>query len=145
LKKGDLINTLKNNYVPIDSIVSETMYHDATQVRNKSQLFQLSFPNYQHLLKELYVTGAHSVLVAKLTDTQHNAIMEEYKDIYVTHEFYRLPVYLDEKASVHPVSGTYTIYHLVLEHKNINMNYGIYANGLLVESLGKIDSLERIY
>jgi hypothetical protein len=71
--------------------------------------------------------------------------MEEYKDIYATDQFYRLPVYLDEDASVHPVSGTYTIYHLVLEHENIHMNYGIFANGLLVESLSKNDSLERIY
>jgi hypothetical protein len=121
------------------------MYHDATQLRNKKQLFHLSFPNYQPLLKDLYLTGAHSVLVGKLTDTQHNALMEEYKDIYVTDEFYRLPVYLDEHASVHLISGTYTIYHLVLENTNIRMNYGIYANGLLVESLSKIDSLERIY
>jgi hypothetical protein len=97
------------------------------------------------LLKDLYLTGGHSVLVGKLTDIQHNTIKKEYRTIYVTDLFYRLPVYLDEKASVHPVSGTYTIYHIVLEHENIQMNYGIYANGLLVESLCKNDSLQRIY
>jgi hypothetical protein len=41
------------------------------------------------------------------------------------------------RTSVYEVIGNYTIYHLALEHVDYYMNYGIYANGLLVESCSK--------
>jgi len=145
LKKGDLVNTFKDNYVAIDTIVEEEMYHDATKERNKSQLYKLSYPEYPQLLKELYITGAHSVLVGKLTDKQKELIVKDYGKTFATDLFDRLPAYLDEKAKVHDVSGTYTIYHLSLENENMYSNYGIYANGLLVESLSKNDCLHHLY
>lgn len=145
LKKGDLVNTFKDNYVPIDTIVEEEMYHDAQKERNKGQLYKLDHPEYPQLLKELYITGAHSLLVGKLTDKQKNQIIQDYGKTFATDLFDRLPAYLDEKAKVHDVSGKYTIYHLALENENIFSNYGIYANGLLVESLSKNDCVNRIY
>jgi hypothetical protein len=63
--------------------------------------------------------------------------------IYVTDDHYRLPACLDEKALVYEPAGIYTIYHLALEHDNYYMNYGIFANGLLVESCTK-NYLERL-
>ncbi len=145
LKKGDLVNTFKDNYVPIDIIVEEEMYHDAQKERNKGQLYKLDYPEYPQLLKELYITGAHSVLVGKLTDKQKSQIIQDYGKTFATDLFDRLPAYLDEKAKVHDVSGKYTIYHIALENENIFSNYGIYANGLLVESLSKNDCINRIY
>jgi hypothetical protein len=41
---------------------------------------------------------------------------------------------LDEKAVPWVSEGKYTIWHFALEHPDIRMNYGVYANGLLVES-----------
>jgi hypothetical protein len=38
---------------------------------------------------------------------------------------------------VYETPGTYTIYHLALEHDDYYYNYGIYANGLLVETCSK--------
>jgi hypothetical protein len=57
--------------------------------------------------------------------------------IYVTDGKYRLPACADPRASVYEIQGTYTIYHLALENDNYYMNYGIYANGLLVETCSK--------
>ena len=41
------------------------------------------------------------------------------------------------------------IYHIALEHKDNCMNYGIYANGLLVETCSnknlKLSNMELIY
>jgi hypothetical protein len=145
LKKGDLVNTFKDNYVPIDTIVEEEMYHDAQKERNKGQLYKLDYPEYPQLLKELYITGAHSVLVGKLTDKQKNQIIQDYGKTFATDLFDRLPAYIDEKAKVHDVSGKYTIYHLALENENNFSNYGIYANGLLVESLSKNDCVNRLF
>ena len=145
LKKGDLVNTFKDNYVAIDTIVEEEMYHDASKPRNKCQLFKLDYPEYPQLLKELYITGAHSILVGKLSEKQKEQILRDYGKVYATDLFDRLPAYIDERAKVHEESGTYTIYHLALENDNMHTNYGIFANGLLVESLSKNDCVNRIY
>ena len=50
---------------------------------------------------------------------------------------YRLPACVDNRSSVYEVEGNYTIYHLALENENYYYNYGIYANGLLVETCSK--------
>jgi len=54
--------------------------------------------------------------------------------IYVTDQKYRLPACVDTRASVVEEEGIYTIYHFALENEDYYMNYGIYANGLLVET-----------
>jgi hypothetical protein len=57
--------------------------------------------------------------------------------IYITDGKYRVPVCVDNRSSIYETSGIYTIYNLALENDNYYMNYGIYANGLLVESCSK--------
>jgi len=59
------------------------------------------------------------------------------KGIYITDDKYRLPACVDERAQLYEKSGTFTIYHLALENDDYYMNYGIYANGLLVETSSK--------
>jgi hypothetical protein len=145
LKKGDFVNTFKDNYVRIDTIVEEELIHDAEKERNNRQLFKLSYPEYPQLLKDLYITGAHSILVGKLTEKQEKQIIKDYGKTFATDLFDRLPAYIDEKAKVHEESGTYTIYHLCLENENMYSNYGIFANGLLVESISKNDCVNRNY
>jgi len=145
LKKGDFVNTFKDNYVRIDTIVEEELIHDAEKERNNRQLFKLSYPEYPQLLKDLYITGAHSILVGKLTEKQEKQIIKDYGRTFATDLFDRLPAYIDEKAKVHEESGTYTIYHLCLENENMYSNYGIFANGLLVESISKNDCVNRNY
>jgi hypothetical protein len=44
---------------------------------------------------------------------------------------------LDPKAEPYLKEGEYTIYHLALENENYYGNYGIWANGLLVETCSK--------
>ena len=114
LKKGDFVNTFKDNYVRIDTIVEEEFFHDAEKERNNRQLFKLSYPEYPQLLKDLYITGAHSILVGKLTEKQEKQIIKDYGRTFATDLFDRLPAYIDEKAKVHEESGTYTIYHLCI-------------------------------
>ena len=40
----------------------------------------------------------------------------------------------DDAAEPYAVAGTYEVYNFVLEGPHENTNYGVYANGLLVES-----------
>jgi len=86
----------------------------------------------------LVITGAHSILVDNFTtQEQLEKVIEVLGDIYVTDRKYRLPACLDKRTTVYKTPGTYTIYHLALEHDDYYMNYGIYANGLLVETCSK--------
>ena len=142
LRKGDLIKTLKNGYKAIDMIGKREIYHPVNEQRIKDQLYRCKKENYPELTEDLIITGCHSILVDWLIQEQGENIMKDFGDIYETEDKARLPAYLDEKASVYEVPGTYTIYHLALENDDYYGNYGIYANGLLVESCSKRYLLE---
>ena len=55
----------------------------------------------------------------------------------VTDYKYRLLACLDERAKPYLEEGVFNIWHIALDHGNYYMNYGIYANGLLVETCSK--------
>ena len=57
--------------------------------------------------------------------------------IYCTDEKYRVMAYLDKKTKPYRKEGDFEIWHFSLEHPDDYMNYGIYANGLLVETASK--------
>ena len=84
----------------------------------------------------LQVIKSHALARKEFKEQKENTI-EALGKIYVTDKKYRLPACADEKASVYEIPGSYTIYHLALENDNYFGNYGIYANGLLVESCSK--------
>ena len=143
LRKGDLIKTLRDGYKPIVLIGKRDIYHyqynNATidVAENENSLYRCSLQNYPELFEELIITGTHSILVDDLTALQREKTIKVLSKIYVTDDKYRLPACVDERATIYEKSGTYTIYHLALEHENYYMNYGIYANGLIVETCSK--------
>jgi len=138
LRKGDLVKTLINGFVPIDMIGYKDITHLASSNRIKDQLYKCTQDQYPEIFEDLIITGCHSVLVDKfVNEEQKEETLKVLGDIYVTDEKYRLPVCLDNKASVYETAGDYTVYHLALENNNYYFNYGIYANGLLVETCSK--------
>ena len=136
LKKGDLVQTLKHGLLPIDMIGKRVIYHSASKDRVKEQLYKCSSAQFE-IWEDLILTGCHSILVDELSETQKEDSIKINGKIYVTDGKYRLPACVDERTSVYEIPGSYTIYHLALENKDYYMNYGIYANGLLVETSSK--------
>ena len=138
LRKGDLIKTLKNDYQPIYMIGKRELRHSILKERIKNQLYKCSKTKYPELFEPLILTGCHSILVDDFKDEE-----ERQKTIkinghtYVTDQKYRLPACVDKRATVYEEEGIYTIYHFALENDDYYMNYGIYANGLLVETCSK--------
>jgi len=140
LKKGDLIQTFKNGLVPINTIGKKQIYHPALHNdRIKDQLYKYSKEKYPKLLEDLVITGCHSVLV-------NNFASQEQKDktlklnnnrLFKTDNKYRLPACVDDSSSVYEIPGNYIVFHFALEHDDCYMNYGVYANGLLVETTSK--------
>jgi hypothetical protein len=138
LRKGDLVKTFKNDYVPINMIGKRDIYHLASGDRIKDQLYKCSPNEYTDVWEDLIITGCHSILVdGFVSEEQKNKVIEVNGDIYVTDRKYRLPACVDDRACVYDIQGTYTIYHLALENDDYYMNYGIYANGLLIETCSK--------
>lgn len=135
LRKGHLIKTLLHDYVPINMIGKRDIYHSNLQERIKDQLYKCSSQKYPEVFEDLIITGCHSLLVDDFTnEEQKEKVIEITSRICVTDGKYRLPVCVDERSSIYETAGTYTIYHLALENENYYGNYGIYANGLLVET-----------
>jgi hypothetical protein len=141
LKPKDLVKTLYNGYKPIYMIGKRKIYHVAnTTERIKDQLYKCSSTEYPEIGEggDVIITGCHCILVDEFAnDEQRQNTIKVNGKIYVTDRKYRLPICLDEKASVYEHPGEYTIYHLALENEDYYMNYGIYANGLLIESCSK--------
>jgi len=141
LKKGDYIKTLKNDFVPIELIGKTEINHRALNTRIKDQLYECSQNEFPEIFEPLIITGCHCILVENSTSVVNAEKMEEVKkingNIYLTEGMLRIPSCIDERTSVYKNSGTYTIYHFALENDDYYMNYGIWANGLLVETCSK--------
>ena len=136
LRKGDLIQTVEHGFLPIDMIGKREIVHEALNERIKNQLYRC---NHEDVFDELVITGCHSILVEDFfSEEQREKTMEYNKGrVFITDNHYRLPAFLDDRTSVYEPAGTYTIYHFALENEDYYMNYGVYANGLLVETCSK--------
>jgi len=120
-------------------IGKKKIMHEGVEERLKGQLYKCSRENYPEVWEDLVITGCHSILVSNFEseEEKEKAIEVNKKRLCVTEGKYRLPACVDMRAKVYEVPGEYTIYHVALENEDNYMNYGIYANGLLVETCSK--------
>jgi len=135
MRNGTLVKTLASGYKQLQLIGHSTIYNPGNNLRFKDRLFKCSKSAYPELTEDLILTGCHSILVGYLTEEQRKLSIELTRDVYVTEDRYRLIACLDDKAQPYEEEGVYKIWHIALENPNIFENYGIFANGLLVESM----------
>ena len=134
LRKGDLVKTIYNGYMPVNMMGTTKLYNPGNDYRIINRIYKCPKEKYPTLFEDLYITGCHSILVSSMTNDQWENTKAVNKNIYVTDNHFRLIACADEKAEPYNKEGFMTIYHVALDHHDICMNYGIYANGLLVES-----------
>ena len=134
LRKGMKVKTIYHGYIAIEKIGKSTLYNAKKEKKNKDGLYKLEKEAYPELFEDLYMTGAHSRLVKELTSEQEKDVMDMLGDIYITDDFYRLPVAIDESAIPYNEQAGFEIWHFALENEHYYYNYGVYANGLLVET-----------
>jgi hypothetical protein len=89
------------------------------------------------VFEDLCITGAHSILVNELTAKQKQKTRALFENVCVTEGKYRLMACIDDRAVPYENPGDYNIYHIALANDDQFSNYGVYANGLLVESCSK--------
>jgi len=138
IRKGDLIKTVNDGYIPVNMIGKTKLYNSGNNLRSKEKLYLCSAEKYIELTEDLIITGCHGILVDEFeNDIQKENTIEAYGRIFTTDGKYRLPACVDPRAVPYDKEGVFNIWHLALDHDNYYMNYGIYANGLLVETCSK--------
>jgi len=130
IRKDTIVKTL-NGFKKVALIGKRDIYNPGNDERTENRLYKCSKYN---LKDELFITGYHSILVDNLTEEQREKTMKYMGDIYVTEGKYRLIACIDDRSEPWNSEGTYTIWHFALENPDDRMNYGVYANELLVES-----------
>jgi len=134
IKEGDLVQTAENGPLKV-TVVATTLFNNKKgSDREKNKLYKCSTENYSELTEDLYITGKHSILVNTMSLEEQEIMKKTYGRLYTTGRKFRLMAFIDERAQPCTEEGVYSIYHLALENDEICFNYGIYANGLLVES-----------
>jgi hypothetical protein len=134
LKSGDLVKTLKNGYLPINVVGKDICYNPKNLNRIKNRLYKLSKNKYPELKEDIVLTGCHSILVDNISEDKYSEIIKNMGQIYITDDKYRLPTFLDERSEIYTDEyGDIAVYHIALGNDE-RRNYGIYANGLLVET-----------
>lgn len=102
------------------------MYNPSEPTRHLYRLYRYPKASYQELTHDLMMTGTHAILVDQAPEDE-----KEYPTI---DGYYCFLTVFNPKAEPYEIEGVHEIWHLALDHANEYMNYGIYANGLLVES-----------
>ena len=131
---GTLVKTSLDGYKKVELIGSSKLYNPGNSLHSMKRLYVCKQANYPELLENLILTGDHSILVPDITEKQRADMNEYMGRIFVTDRKYRLMACLDSRAEPYTEEGIHTIWNLALENESYYGNYGIYANGLLVET-----------
>ena len=130
----DYVKTYKHGYIRVARIGTHVVSNPGNDQRLRNRLYCLSPAEYPELKQELYITGYHSILVDTITEKEQNDMREILGNLYKTDDKYRLIAICDARAKPYEHEGKFKVWHVCLEHYDDTMNYGIYGNGLLVES-----------
>ena len=137
LRPGDKVKTFRDGYKPIVYIGTRDIAHHATPERIKNQLYICRKEKFPEATEDLVVTGCHSLLLNRLfkDDKEREEVVRVNGKVYVTDDMYRFPACMVvDQVDVYDKQGTFPIFHFALENENYHWNYGVYANGILVES-----------
>jgi hypothetical protein len=134
LKNGTLVKTRLNGYKAVVLIGKGSIQNPGNDERTENRLYKCSPSKYPELKDDLYITGCHSILESKITDKQKEYTIKHLGRVFITDKKYRLMACLDDRAEPWNSEGVYSIWHFALENADDGMNYGVYANGLLVET-----------
>jgi len=127
LKVGTKVKTLKHGYRAVTLLGTSVIRNRADSERVRERL-------YMYPKEHLILTGGHSVLLDEVSGTQLDRIKQSFGKIHFTEGKIRLMAMDDDEAEPYLKKGPFPIYNFVLEAPNDHTNYGVFANGKLVES-----------
>lgn len=127
LVPGMLIETLLDGYKSLKCLGKRELLFLPNETAIDRQMFLCPDTGLQ-------ITGKHCLLVDELTEKQKRGVIEMYGKIQKLDGMFLLPIGLHRKAIPMDIYGKHNIYHIVLEDEMPDKQYGIFANGTLVES-----------
>lgn len=127
LKVGMKVKTLKHGYKAVTLLGTSVIRNPAGSERIRDRL-------YIYPKENLVLTGGHSVLLDTISGEQLARIKDSFGKIHFTEGKIRLLAMDDDEAEPYLKKGPFPIYNFVLEAPNEHTNYGVFANGKLVES-----------
>jgi len=134
LQRGSLVKTSLDGFKPVVLLGKGTLQNPGDDTRIENRLYKCTPSQYPDLTSDLSLTGNHSILEFPITEKHKEATLQRLGKLYVTDKKYRVMACDDDRAEPWNSKGAYRIWHFALEHYDEGMNYGVYANGLLVES-----------
>ena len=136
ITKDTFVKTFSQGYKRVEVIGYSTLLNPNAQTEADNRLFCYKAGHQiPALFQDLYITGNHCVLVEEFpTEATKKSVEAHMGEIYKTEGFYRLPACLDQRAEPFVEPGAHKIWHFALESDDIYENFGVYANGLLVET-----------
>jgi hypothetical protein len=143
LRTGDLVKTHLHGYKPIKFIGKGRMTNNPEQWNGCVR----KLPKSADMIDDLFVTGAHSILVDSLSEKEKEGMLAIYgtTDRKIDDKTLVLSWVSDNFEAVDD-NTDYTYYHLVLEHDNDHeKRYGIWANGVLTESQSEKHFFKKPY
>ena len=137
LKKGDLVKSFKHGYRKIDLIGKNAIIKNPENFDN-CMYNKMKKNETNGLLKDLFVTGCHSVLLDELTEDE---LVE--REIVVKH---LLLSSVSNQLVKLENNNLYIYYHFTLENNgNDDENFSIWANGILTETISKNNFIYKNY
>ena len=152
IEEGTLVKTYKHGYKKCKFNMKEQIKN--TEEHSINNLYRLSRTNNNELFEDLYITGSHAMLydnISEREDEAMNNLLDTYNskfDIQISNKIdgkYKLIAYYDNTFVEVKQDIVVSIYHLVLENENKYINYGIYANGVLTESIDEVNLLRYYF
>ena len=134
LTPGTLVKTTLDGYKKVELVGKGSIQNAGDSERTENRLYKCASSKYPEVTEDLYITGCHSILVNWLSEQERQDTIQKLGATFVTDKKYRLMVCVDERSEPWAQEGSFPIWHFALENDDPKMNYGVYANGLLVET-----------
>lgn len=130
IKKNTLIKTYKDGYKQISHLAWCKFKNSSDMdIKKTYKLFKLSKQNNSELFEDLYVSGQHSILVDDIK--KHTKPGFRQKKITKIKDKYLINACNCKHFEEIDDDEEYELFHIVID----NEQYGIWANGILSESL----------
>ena len=143
LRVGDMVKTVSSGFVPVHAVGVGEIEQTCLEQRLDHQLYVCPTKNFPEAFNDLVITGFHSILVTEFrSEEEKGETRKMLSGLPMTDGYWLVPARVDRRTEVYGKLGVHKIYHVCLECEDSYKKYGIYANGILVESISKSHLLE---
>lgn len=129
INNDTMIKTYKHGY-------KKLLYKSHQKVRNNIVCMKKDSLDTNIPFNDLKVTTGHSMLVDNLTDDEITEI-EKWNPVKKIDDKFLILSRVSKYFEEYDTKELNNVYHLILEADDLDTQYGIYANGVLMESMSK--------